>query len=205
MLYVEGGGDSADQKAQLRAGFDGLFKSAKELARTHGVSFRIVCAGDRNSAHGAYLNAKKNTDFALLLVDSEDEFPSNAKPIGKERIAFLTKRDGWWFPEEDAEQVHLMVRCMETWIIADAKALADFYGAKFDESQLPRRTNLEDEPKVDIQSKLRLATRNSSKGEYRKLAHASKLLSQLNADLLASKCSHFEIVMKALKNQIHEA
>lgn len=198
MLYVEGGGDSADQKAQLRTGFDGLFKSAKELARTHSVSFRIVCAGDRNSAHGAYLNAKKNTGFALLLVDSEDEFPSDAKPTGKERIAFLKKRDRWSFSKEDAEQVHLMVQCMETWIVADAKALADFYGAKFDGSQLPKKMNLEDEPKADIQNKLRLATRNSSKGEYRKLAHASKLLAQLNADSLASKCSLFEIVMKAI-------
>ena len=98
-----------------------------------------------------------------------------------------------------------MVQCMETWIVADAKALADFYGNKFDESQLPKRKNLEDELKVDVQRKLRLATRNSSKGEYRKLAHASKLLSRLNADSIASKCSQFETVMKALKNQIQEA
>lgn len=33
VIYVEGGGDSAQQRAELRAGFDGLFNNVKTKAK----------------------------------------------------------------------------------------------------------------------------------------------------------------------------
>ena len=35
-IYVEGGGDTAQQKAELRNGFDELLNSQKQAARTNG-------------------------------------------------------------------------------------------------------------------------------------------------------------------------
>ena len=43
---------------------------------------------------------------------------------------------------------------MEAWVVADAKALAAYYGQGFAGNVLPKRPNLEDEPKLDIYDKL---------------------------------------------------
>lgn len=43
-IYVEGGGDSTDQKGELRRGFDALFKAAKSRAREKRRSFQSGAA-----------------------------------------------------------------------------------------------------------------------------------------------------------------
>jgi Domain of unknown function (DUF4276) len=199
-LYVEGGGDSAEQKAQLRFGFDGLFGPIKVLARSQGVSFSIVCAGDRNMTHRAFANSREQDTLPVLLVDSEEGLPTGYQSTGKERIAILKKRDGWDFIESDGENVHFMVRCMETWIVADPNALARFYGQGFEKNQLPSRTDLEMESKRDVHDKLRTATRKSQKGEYQKLRHASKILPLLESKSVAGRCSHFARILKSLES-----
>lgn len=206
VLYVEGGGDSADQKAQLRTGFDGLFLNLKELARGNGVSFRIVCAGDRNNAHKAFLNAQdKSSDVAFLLVDSEEGLPGAAKTSAGNRTAFLRKRDGWALSEDDEDRVHLMVCCMETWIVSDPETLGQFYGNGFNKGVLPARQNLEEESKKDVQDKLRRATSGSNKGEYQKLRHASQILPKLKSQTISARCQHFELIVSALGKALSQS
>jgi len=108
VIYVEGGGDSAAQKAELRQGFDSLLKSQKQVAAGNGVSLRIVCCGSRNETYRRFIQGVK-TDRgdteAVLLVDSEEalnpgvtgQTDSNATA----RKAHLTKRDKW-----DLREVH---------------------------------------------------------------------------------------------------
>jgi len=45
VIYVEGGGDSTQQKSELRRGFDELFSVQRQAARTRGVSLTFVPAG----------------------------------------------------------------------------------------------------------------------------------------------------------------
>jgi len=65
------------------------------------------------------------------------------------------------------ERVHLMVQCMEAWIVADPDALAGFYKQNFKMDSLPKRPNLEDEPKTDLYEKLKKSYKRNSKGRVR--------------------------------------
>ncbi len=69
---------------------------------------------------------------------------------------------------------------MEAWFIADIDTLKKFYGQGFRENLIPRNPNVEKIDKDLLESSLKAATRDTSKGEYRKIQHASKLLEQLD-------------------------
>lgn len=73
-----------------------------------------------------------------------------------------------------------MVQAMEAWFIADIDALKKFYGKGFRENSIPRNTNVEKIDKDSLEPSLKQATRHTSKGEYKKIQHASKLLGLLN-------------------------
>jgi hypothetical protein len=154
-IYVEGGGDTAEQKAELRQGFDVLFSAVKTQVRAKRLQWKLVCAGSRNQAYDAFINALNTNPNVLnvLLVDSETQVKAkdtdNAQDA-KIRVEHLTERDGWSFSKVNSHTVHLMAQCMEAWIVADSDALADFYGKNFLNSSLPTRQNLEDEPKKEI-------------------------------------------------------
>jgi len=105
-------------------------------------------------------------------------------------------RDGWELKDFPAEHIHLMVQCMEAWIVADPEAMSAYYGDGFKASKLPVRSNLEEEPKDSLYCKLADATRGTSKGEYSqanrsKIRHASKLLERLDVARVAARCPRF--------------
>jgi len=104
--------------------------------------------------------------------------------------------------DEVADRVHLMVQCMEAWIVADPDALEGFYNQGFKRSKLPVRQNLEEEPKVDIYSKLDSATKETQKGSYGKIKHASELLKRIGADKVAGRCQRFRIFQAWLDRAI---
>src|SRR5438552_3776200 len=114
-VYVEGGGNTAGQQAQLRLGFDGLFRTLKEKASGKKLSLRFICRGSRQEAYDAYVNALKSNPDVLnvLLVDSEISIPPYAGDDGKDakvRVAELTKRDGWDLSKADPHTIHLMAQ-----------------------------------------------------------------------------------------------
>jgi len=80
---------------------------------------------------------------------------------------------------------------MEAWIIADAEALAGFYGQRFRPGGLPRRNLLDDEPKAAVYNALDQATRDTQKGSYGKIRHASELLRRLRPNIVAARCASF--------------
>jgi hypothetical protein len=203
-LYVEGGGDSQDQKAQLRRGFDQLLKEIKTLAGERGVSFKIVCSGGRVQAFNAFLNAIATYPQAvsMLLVDAEGPVASSSASKPQDRVSYLGKRDRWDFKSVDPTRVHLMVQCMEAWIVCDEAALSTFYGKNFHKAGLPTRQDIESEPKADILSKLRAATKPCQAGEYGKLRHASKLLGLLNPSLLEKRCPHFRALKESMRTAV---
>lgn len=195
-IYVEGGGDMTHQKAELRKGLDALLDDAKSKARTKRLGWKLVCAGGRHTAYEAFINALRTNRDAInvLLVDSESPIANETgDPVrdARDRVAHLTERDGWDLSTTSAERVHLMVQCMEAWIVADADVLAQYYGQGFARNVLPVRENLEDEPKLDMHHKLAGATRRTQKGEYGKIRHASQLLQRIDAKKVAQRCPRF--------------
>jgi hypothetical protein len=206
-VYVEGGGDRVALQEELRRGFDALFVKERSKAREKRGSLRFICCGGRDEAYKAFKNALavNRERINALLVDSESAIPPVPADVSKDgvvRVALLRKKegvgvrgqgDGWELSDDLAARVHLMVQCMEAWIVSDPDALEGFYKEKFKKNSLPKRDDLEEEPKADLYAKLKSATKDTQKGEYGKIKHASKLLAMIDPDKIAKHCSRFAI------------
>ncbi len=222
-IYVEGGGDTAQQKAELRNGFDELLNSQKQAARSKRLKWKLVPSGGRDAAYKDFMNAVRQADgetLCVLLVDSEDELPVDLPKSVNEspedtiqrkladalgRRNHLVNRDKWNLSGVPSEHIHLMVRCMEAWIVSDPDKLARHYGQGFHANSLPTRPNLEDEAKASLYDGLQKATRNTSKGEYAKIKHASKLLGLIDPKKVAARCPRFGTFTSWLDEQIKNA
>ena len=89
---------------------------------------------------------------------------------------------------------------METWIVADRTALKDYYGERLDESELPGFDDLEAASAVD--KDLVRATRNTGKGEYRKIGHASDLLRRIDPETVRQRCPACRRLFETLAKEI---
>jgi hypothetical protein len=215
-VYIEGGGKTAEQKAELRQGFDALFASEKSKAREKRGSLRFVCCGSRQRTYETFINSLTVNPKTMnaLLVDSETPIapvPANKAEDAKARVAHLQQKDGtagrgqgdgWELGNVPPERVHLMVQCMEAWIVADPDALEAFYKQKFKKDSLPKRPNLEDVPKADLYEKLKNATKDTKKGEYGKIKHASKILLVIDPEKVVQHCPRFSIFRNWLVESI---
>ena len=175
-IYVEGGGDSKDTKAFLREGMSIFMKDLVATARSRRIQWRLVTCGSRNAAFDAFDTSVRQNPraFNVLLVDSE-------APVVTTPWAHLRERDQWDSANLPDDHCHLMVQAMEAWFVSDIGALAAFYGAGFYRNSIPSRANVEQIPKADLEPSLKAATRNTqTKGEYRKIHHASKLLALID-------------------------
>lgn len=184
-IYMEGGGEGKDARAALRRGMDGFLRRLKDAARARAWRWNLVCCGPRDEALRGFRKAVMGGDntVTVLLVDAEG-------PVNQPCREHLRQRDKWdlGFAEEDA--VHLMVQTMETWIVADPAGLAAYYGRGFIQNALSNRTNLEEEPRADIERALNRATDRAGKGRYHKIRHASELLQRIDAERVQERCPH---------------
>lgn len=196
-IYIEGGGDSANGKAQLRQGFDALLEPQKNAARARNMRWKLVLCGGRNVTFDAFQHATRmaGSEIVVLLVDAE-ALVATSTPTG--RATHLATRDGWNLEGATAERVHLMTQCMEAWIVADAETLAAFYGKGFHRGALPKRNVLDDEPKASLYTALEAATKQTQKGSYGKIKHASELLKRLKPAIVATRCTSFQDFTKSL-------
>jgi hypothetical protein len=184
-IYLEGGGDSAEQKARLRQGMGDFLSTLRDLARARRLGWKVVACGGRNAAHDAFAHAvtTEPDTFCVLLVDSEDQ-------VTLTPIAHLRARDDWALSGVHEDQVHLMVRTVESWLVADPDTLARYYGQGFRRHALPAAVDLETVRKVDVAQALEHATRDTQKGRYHKIRHGSDLLSKVSSDLSQRRCLH---------------
>lgn len=201
-VYIEGGGDSSDARAQLRAGFDALFRPQKERAAQNRVSLKFVCCGPRNEAHATFVNFRRRTpsDVAGLLVDSESPIDTQ-----KDVTTHLAKRDGWSFDDAQKLNVRLMVEAMEAWILADLNAVQEWFKAEI--TLAAKKTDLIEKAKLvehldAAAGAADKAAKRPKKRRYGKLTDAPALLKRLNPETVAAHSNSFADFRTWLEEQI---
>lgn len=209
-IYVEGGGDHADQKAELRKSFNGLLRTMKSKAEQKHISWNLVPSGGRQKTYEAFMNALRNHPDAInvLLVDAEAPVATltgDFRQDARVHVNHLTERDGWDLSAVAPERIHLMVQCMEAWIVADVKTLGAFYGRGFLGNALPKRPNLEEEPKTELFGKLKRATQATQKREFHKIWHVRQIWERIDPEIVASRCPRFGLLTRWLEDVITAA
>ena len=122
IVHVEGGGTRRESRARCREGFSEFFRDAGLDRR----DLRVIPGGARAEAYKNFrheVDRGKSADFVVLLVDSEAPMQSAGA------WDHLRAKDGWRRPDHSSDDnVHLMVQCMEAWLVADRETLASYFG-----------------------------------------------------------------------------
>lgn len=197
-LYVEGGGKGSHKRAtiKLQQGFDAFFRELKDKARERKISFKIIPSSNTQTTYDDFFRSIEHSpqSFNILLVDSDDFVDDNQTA----REFLQQKYKKWKLQKVTDDQCHLMVQIMESWFLADIDALKNFYGNEFKENKLPKTQNIEKVGKVEVETKLKGATKNTKKGEYHKIHHGSEILQTVNPRKVrdaASFCNKlFEVI-----------
>ncbi|MGB0383916.1 MAG: DUF4276 family protein [Ardenticatenaceae bacterium] len=191
-IYVEGGGDSRNQKAQIRQGF------SKFLRKALGKNIKVIACGSRTHTFRDFKNALKRhpNAFNVLLVDSEG-------PVRKIPWEHLRERDGWQKPPHTTnEQCHLMVQMMEAWLIADLKALKEFYQQGFNANPIPKTRNIEKISKKQLEQALKSATKKTKKGTYHKMKHGPIILARIDVNKVRAASAHCDRLLTVLAKKL---
>ncbi len=200
-IYMEGGGNSTEGKKRLREGMNQFLRELREKARKNRWRWRLVPCGSQRRAYKTFSNARDHAgedEIVILLVDAEA--PVTA-PTPAEHLR--TRRgDGWDLSGVGDDRIHLMVQTMETWLVADPDALADYYGQDFRASALPSRQDLEAEDKTALANALKRATRQTRKGRYHKIHHAAALLRKIDPAKVCARCRHCQRLFSTLETAI---
>lgn len=184
-IYVEGGGDSRQLKADCREGFRKFFENAGLAGRMP----RVHACGSRDRAFDRFCTklARPETEKSsvLLLVDSEEAVQ------GQGPWSHLERRDRWKRPADAADDnVHLMVQCMESWFLADAENVAAFFGKGFRRASLPKNPNIEEIATSEVASSLKKATKQCKSGPYSKGHHSFRVLAVIRPKRVEAALPH---------------
>ena len=201
-IFMEGGGAGALGRAAIRRGMSDFLASTRSAAQRKKIPWKLVPCGSRGNAFRRFREALEHARGSMatvLLVDAE------AIVTTVDPRVHLQNQDGWDLTGAPVEAVHLMVQVMETWIVADPTALARYYGQGFAKGKLPRRANLEDEPKERVLHALKEATRRTTKRDYHKVEHASVLLGRIDPLWVQERCPHCKRLFEALRRIIAAA
>lgn len=206
-IYVEGGGDTNALRTACRRGFAEFLKKAGFSGKMPSI---VACGGRRN-AYESFCTAIENGDVAMLLVDSETpvagELLDEKNHEHSSPWQHLNQRigDEWTKPSGSEDwQCHLMVPCMEAWLIADRQTLGQFFGQGFKETALPSATRtLEHIDKTALYKALADATRNcKTKTPYGKGEHSFLLLALINPHLVSGQSPWAARFISTLKTRM---
>jgi hypothetical protein len=199
-IFVEGGGDSKEQIVRCREGFRKLIEKA---GFTRPKSPAITACGGRRRAYDKFKTfvAISDSGYPILLVDSEDPVNNAGEsPNSDAAWKYLKARDGWERPSSvENDQAQLMVTCMETWLMADQRALWGFFGQRLYTNALLPLHNLEVRTRHEVQESLQHATRDCGKDRtYAKGEKSFKILAQLDPATLKEHLLHFRRLIATL-------
>ncbi|WP_295389945.1 DUF4276 family protein [uncultured Thiodictyon sp.] len=181
-VFVEGGGDTNDLRTACRRAFK-TFLTEAGVTGPHTINAR----GSRGKAYESFCIAIAQGVPALLLVDSE-ALVSAAHQSGEDKSQWkpwehLRQRDNWSKPKGATDtDCHLMVVCMESWLIADRQRLQAFFGQGFKLNALPKQSrSIEGIDKEALYKSLKTATAHcKTKTEYGKGEHSFTLLRSID-------------------------
>jgi hypothetical protein len=211
-VFVEGGGEYRLRQAPLRRALHRWIERAAQ-----GTAFKVIACGGRSEAFEDFRTGiADDRGPCVLLVDSEEAVEGFRPPrqwtpeelacaveerCGTWRWEHVERRggDGWEKPDgATGKHLHFMAQAMEAWLCADPEALAAWFGHGFKIGKLPRRRNIEDEPKADLNAKLQAATRESKRGSYKK-GRDFALIGQVDPEKVQEHCAHARIFVEALR------
>ncbi len=159
---------------------------------------RMKACGNRQAAYDDFKTAHDKAragDFIAHLVDSEDPVSDIHKTW-----QHLWTRDDWQRPPgSEDNQVLLMTTSMETWIMADPKALREMFGRHFDESKILPLDGLERRSRHEVLNALQRATN----GRYQKGKVAFAALAKVNPTVLAEILPSFQRARQILDAKIN--
>jgi hypothetical protein len=195
-IFVEGGSNHRALRMACRQGF----KQFLEKANLKGHLPRIVASGARKNAYDDFCVALQQGKSAMLLVDSEDPV-TNESPWDH-----LWQRvdDQWRRPAGSTDgQCHLMVQCMETWLLADREGLRVFFGRGYDAAALPDiAISIETISKSSVYLALKNATKScKTKRCYAKGEHSFQLLGAIDPHRVISASKWAKRFVDAVKNE----
>lgn len=200
-VYVEGGGDGNKAlKAECRRAFKSFFKKAGLAGRLPSVH----PGGGRKQTYDDFctaFNDPRNRDFVALLVDSEAPIADGVGPWTHLRTR---QDDGWARPQGATdENVHLMVQCMEAWLLADRETLAAVFGNGFRSGALPGQQDVERVRKRDVLDGLENAACGCrTRRGYRKGRDSFDILAKLDPGLVAAASPHAERFLNTLRARL---
>lgn len=164
---------------------------------------RVAPCGGRRETYDDFrsaLRAARDDESVLLLVDSEEPVAEGSDPW-----THLGNRadDRWSKPREAGEDsAQLMVQCMEAWFLADQDSLAGFFGAGFHRGALPARSDVENVPKRDVETGLKMATRQcGGKRAYHKGRHSFTILAALDPGKVTAASRHARRLVDTLRKR----
>lgn len=180
-LYIEGGAEGREAGSLFRRGWRLFLKELDQLARDSGYEkLDIVRGRGRADAYKGFVrySARFPGDLPVLLVDSEVLVPAGT------RLWDLVARnpaDRWARPPWATERhIYFMAHSVETWLLTDHDALAQFYKRDFNPDALPT-VNLEGRSKKEIFEALKRATQKSKSRRYEH-SHAFEIMEHLRPD-----------------------
>ena len=184
MIYIEG---HSDLRKGFKIFFDSYFK--KE------TSIKVFMCKGRPIKEFCRAMPQNNTDFKVLLMDADILTPPDYIQSVKDRSEFKA------CPEKDIadEQLHFMVQCMESWFIADKAKLVDYYGQGFRMNRLPRRSNVEEIPKEDVDNSIKGAVVDTNKRIYQKVRHATEILQIIEPQKVCERAPHCKRLFETLE------
>jgi Domain of unknown function (DUF4276) len=191
-IFVEGGGATRSQQTGCRRGFRAFVENA---GHTSSGGYKVIACGSREQALADFQTCMERREDALLLVDSEGPIISShqkGNPASWKPWQHLRSRDGSdWKRPTNARDIdcHLMVECMENWLLADPDNVREFFGQGFIASRLPSASReVESISKNDALRHLTSASEQSrTKGCYNKAKHSFELLATTNAQVVIDR------------------
>jgi Domain of unknown function (DUF4276) len=196
-IYVEGG-RGKESRADFRRAFSVFLDAVRGRAQRKGIQWRVVPSGSREETYEAFVRALRDHPAAhvFLLVDAE-------RPVASPPREHLAGgEDRWELSTVTDDQCHLMAEVMESWFLADPGALEAFYRQGFVSGQIPKRNNVEEVPKAEVEAVLKSSTSKTQKGEYHKTRHGPGILESLDPVRVRARAAHcdrlFETLLEAV-------
>jgi hypothetical protein len=184
-VFMEGGNaQSRVPRQEQRLDAQRLF-TAIHNTNAH---IEVVLGTDRDRAIKAFVvQSTEEGTRNLLLVDSED-------PVLEDGALDHLRSQGKTIPvSADPADVHLMIQCMETWLVADPHGARRVVGA-LDPTKAARHTDLESMSVSDVIQNLKRA----SGGGYRKV-DGLRAFGRLDPTVVSKRCPSAAVFFERLR------